>query len=363
MVLVTGAPLLHSSRAHAFGEHALTEPVASDAVVLEVSGVGGAHFVAVARELLGRIHIRVQTRDEHVGSAEPALLDVSVRIAGNGGGFVARRPADGRVVASAEMSFETEELLREALAHSLLSLVDAVKQGQPVPGELQQTDPDAATEPTAVEPSLDRNGAAPHSAAPPPSPSLAIKLETSASLQQSQSDSGVSWRVTVAAAGGLLDSSHPGFGGLVRVERRVTEDWALGAALGYAATRRFSVQGYRVAMSRSGLRVHGVWRLVELASPKTSLLLVPALGINGESAEASSGDGELGGRQTKWLPTLGASGRLRHDVGAVSLEAEFGVHAFPRAPRLVVADGDHERSLFEPWSVQPELTLGVGVLF
>lgn len=362
MLFSTRALAENAADQPARAERAARDVTAPDVIVLDVSGPSAASFVAVAHELLGRIHVRVQSRIEAVDGGEAALLDVSVRIAGSSGGFVARRPADGRIVASAEMSFETAELLREALAHSLLSLVDAVKQGQPVPSELQQTVSGPAPEAGAPKPPKVSGGVAVPSAAPPSHPALAPKLPRPVSSPP-RLPPVANWRLTVAAASALMDASHPDFGGLLRGERRVTDEWAFGGALGYSATRQFSAQGYRVELSRVRLQVHAARRIVELTSPATSVLLVPAIGINGEGAEALSGDGALSGRQTKWLPNFGAAARLRHDVGAVSLEAELGVRAFPRAPRLVVIGDERTNSLFEPWSVQPELTLGVGVSF
>lgn len=323
-------------------------------VVLSIDGRDAAGFEPIARELLTRIDVLVVGADE-AASVAP-LLHISVSIDGESGGFVARRQSNGPIVARADMHYETSELLREALAHSLLSLVEAVVQGQPVPEDLQARTTlgsEVAPEPTPEtheRPNLE-SSALP---TPPAAPARPAAPAGGAVVP-------LHWRVTAATTASLSSETRPRFGASVRAERELNSDWSVGARFGLAQSPEFVERAYAVSMRQLTLQALAAWRAFELG--ETRLLLVSFAGVSLESAEALRGDGALSGPQREWLTNFGLAARVRRDLNSVSLEAELGVRAYPLAPRLVVRAEQGAVTLFEPWVVQPELGLGVGVSF
>jgi hypothetical protein len=359
-LLLAQLPLLvvQTARSH---QEAPTE----QSIVLRVEGADAARFQSVARELLHRIHVDIDARIVD-GTAQNSLLQVLVRIEANTGSFVARRQVDGPVIARADMTYETAELLREALAHSLLSLVDAVVQGQPVPQELQNAEPltTSLTEPAVA---TDTDASAPVPLPPPvpvplplplPPAEVAVARPNHRALAP-QLD--LRWRVTAFGTGSLMSSKRPAFGAALRGERALRPDFGVGAALGFTRALEFTEQSYAISMQRLTLQALATWRLYSGRNP--SARLVPFVAISRETAEALEGGGDLTGAQSEWLPNVGLAASLRYELSTVSLEAELGLRAFPRPPRLLVRQDGASNSLFEPWLIQPELGLGVGVSF
>jgi hypothetical protein len=322
-------------------------------IVLQIEGANGEQFAAVTRELLSRIDVEVRHSGEPIPAPAPALLHVSVHLDGTRGGFVARREANGSVIARSDTQYESEELLREALAHTLLSLVDAVKQGLPVPKDLQGPDEPSAETPVAAP------EAAPPAAVQPIAPSP--KRKPVAATQKRSRPAVRPWQITGAGTCALLNGTQPLLGGRLRVERRIDAHFGAGVALGLATTPNFHAQGFTLDQSRQSLQGFGTWQVLERGHSR--LLLAPFLGLDREVAEALSGEGELAAPQSKWLSTLGVHARARHSVGSFVFEAELGARVFPIAPRLFVTQDNNEITLFEPWSVQPELGLALGLSF
>lgn len=145
------------------------------------------------------------------------------------------------------------------------------------------------------------------------------------------------------------------------MERRLDAAWGVGAALSVATAPEFHAQGFVLDLNRQGFSGFATWRVFERS--KTRLALAPFFAIQREVAEAVQGRADLAEAQSKWLPALGAHARWAHRVRSLSFEAELGLRALPTAPRLFVSQGSAELTLFEPWSVQPELGLRVGMVF